>query len=101
MRKRVATRKILIAGLGVGAVSYVSACGGSTVPTGTSTDAASDVAPDVGPTSGNLMAMPPPDAGEDVNATDAPAADVQDAQSDISTSGNLMGFPVDSGDDGG
>jgi hypothetical protein len=124
MRKRLATKKILIASLGVGAVSYATGCGGSaTSPTSQPQDAAADTSP--GPTGGNLMATPVPDAAVDSQGPDAgadsqgpgaaadsqgpdAAADSQgpngarDAQADIfiSTSGNLMAVPIDSGGNG-
>ena len=125
MRKRLATKKILIASLGVGAVSYATGCGGSaTSPSSPPPqDAAADTSP--GPTGGNLMGTPVPDAAADSQGPDAgadargpdaaadsqgpdAAADSQgpngarDAQADIfiSTSGNLMAVPIDSGGNG-
>ena len=110
MRKRLATKKILIASLGVGAVSYVAACGSSSVTPGsgnllppTAVDSGSDAAPvipDAAPdvvTSGNLMA-PTIDSGSDASHEDGGLSDASgDADvADVSV-GNLVPPPVDSG----
>jgi len=77
MRKRLTPKKILVASLGIGAVSYVAACGGESSRT----------------SGGNLM-PPQDDAGQaDASPLDA-GADVH-----IVTGGNLMPAPVDSGKD--
>ena len=119
MRKRITTKKILVASLGVGAVSYVAACGSSdTTPSGgnllpPTVDASADVGTDAGAdakpvtpdaaadvvTSGNLMGPPPPvDSGSDAKAEDASLTDAS-ADSDVPdvSVGNLMPPPPDSG----
>ncbi len=85
MAKRIVVgRKLLVASLGVAAISYV-ACTTSTTVGDAGADAAADAKADGPVTSGNLMPPPPVDA-----AADAPV-----------TSGNLMPPPpVDGGDDG-
>jgi hypothetical protein len=87
MAKRIVVgRKLLVASLGVAAISYV-ACTTSqpSLDGGSGADAAADAKADGPVTSGNLMPPPPVDA-----AADAPV-----------TSGNLMPPPpVDGGDDG-
>jgi len=84
-KKRVLGRKLLVASVGVAAISYVACT--TTQTSGNlmapETDAAADAEPDAPVTSGNLMPPPPVDAGPD-----APV-----------TSGNLMPPPpVDGGD---
>ena len=76
MRKKLNVKKILVASIGVGVVSYAVACrtetsGNLVAPEDTGTDAADDVS-----TSGNLVA--PEDTGP------------PDTNPDVSTSGNLM-----------
>jgi hypothetical protein len=91
MKKRsVVGKKLLVASLGVAAVSYV-ACSGQVAGTDAGADAAADAAPDNLVTSGNLV--PPP----------ADATPPRDAAPDVPpTSGNLMPPPPpDAGDDGG
>lgn len=88
IKRRLVTKKLLAAAVGIGAVSYVVACG-ETSPSGPSSadgGAAKDGALDVLVSSGNLMAIPP-DA--------APADAGKDAEPDagIITSGNLMPPP--------
>jgi hypothetical protein len=109
MRKRVATKKILLASLGVGAVSYIAACGSSNTPASgnlvpPSLDASADANPvtqDAAPdvvTSGNLMGPPPVDSGTDASAEDASLTDgSSDADVAEVSVGNLMPPPVDSG----
>ncbi len=92
MKKRtIVGKKLLVASLGVAAVSYV-ACSGQVASTDAGADGAADAAPDNLVTSGNLVpppadALPPPrDAAPDVPPT----------------SGNLVPPPpMDAGDDGG
>jgi hypothetical protein len=78
-------RKLLVASLGVAALSYVG-CGNGPItgnliaPPG---DAATDAATDAPPSVGNLVAPPPADA--------APP----DAPGDAPTAGNLLPPPVD------
>ncbi|HEY5243602.1 MAG TPA: hypothetical protein VIJ22_19110 [Polyangiaceae bacterium] len=109
MKRRLRTKKILVATLGVGAVSYVMACGsmestsGNLVPPNLDSsvgDSRQDVV-----SSGNLMA---PEAGPESGGDTGP---------DVSSSGNLMapeagqdaadgaaavdGAASDAGDDGG
>jgi hypothetical protein len=105
MRKRLVTKKVLVASLGVGAVSYVAAvaaCGGATdapthgnlmppVPQDAAADAPGD---EVTPTGGNLMGFPI-EAGSDAGSTDA-----ADADADVATSGNLVPPIPDGGMDG-
>jgi hypothetical protein len=79
MKRRLSTKKILVATLGVGAVSYVVACSsddnvGNLMPPNqdaSAHDSGSDVS-----SSGNLMA--PGDSS------------TQDSNADVSSSGNLM-----------
>jgi hypothetical protein len=71
MKRRLTTKKVLVAAAGVGAISYVFSCGGNA-------------------TSGNLLA--PPDAAN----TDAP-----DLAADVSTSGNLVAPPDTGPEDAG
>jgi hypothetical protein len=79
MKRRLITKKVLVATLGVGAVSYVAACG--LVESGN-------------PTSGNLMA-------QDFDSSTQDARSGQDAQDDtFASSGNLMS-PPDTGTDAG
>ncbi len=81
MKRRLTTKKIFAATIGIGAVSYVIACStGSTTSGIPMPPPPSDAQADVGITSGNLMPPPPPDAQADVGVT----------------SGNLMP-PIDSG----
>lgn len=90
MKRRLTTKKILAATIGIGAVSYAIACStgsttsGNLMPPPPSDAQPSDAQADVGVTSGNLMPPPPPDAQADVGIT----------------SGNLMP-PIDSGADDG
>jgi hypothetical protein len=95
MRRRLKTTKILVATIGVGVVSHIAACGGSTSSTDNGTkDAASDVLS----TSGNLMAPLNDSGSQDVVAPEA-------GFEDVVTSGNLMaveaGTPDAEGDAGG
>ena len=85
MRRRLPTRKTLIATLGLGAVSYVTvACGGETATGGNLNDSGAEIA-----TSGNLM-----------GPIEASTMDVvSDVGADISTSGNLMGPTIEAGPD--
>ncbi len=88
VKRRLVTKKLLAAAVGIGAVSYVVACG-ETSPSGSSSadgGTAKDGALDVLVSSGNLMAIPP-----DAAPTDAG----KDAEPDagIITSGNLMPPP--------
>jgi hypothetical protein len=79
MKRRLITKKVLVATLGVGAVSYVAACG--MVESGN-------------PTSGNLMA-------QDFDSSTQDAHNALDAQDDtFASSGNLMS-PPDTGTDAG
>ncbi len=125
MKRRLVTKKVLVATLGVGAVSYVVACSSSQPVSGNlmppqgdsgSEDAGADVS-----SSGNLMAPPDSgpadtgsaDAGADVstsgNLMAPPDSGPADAGADVSTSGNLMAPPdsgsgdasSDASDDGG
>ncbi len=87
MKKRsVVGKKLLVASLGVAAVSYVACSGevastdagaggadaaadrlvssGNLIPPPIDATPPRDAAPDVPPTSGNLMPPPPPDAGD-------------------------------------
>ena len=79
MKRRIHTKKVLVAAIGVATVTYAAAClDGNTE------------------TSGNLL--PPPDAGNAVDArADGPPPD---ALSEVVTSGNLMPPPpVDASSD--
>jgi len=94
MMRRLPTKKILVATLGVGAVSYVVACSSSSSgnlmpPDSGVNDSGQDVV-----SSGNLM--PPIDSGGGESAADTG----NDAGADVSSSGNLMA-PLDAGDGGG
>jgi hypothetical protein len=87
MAKRIVVgRKLLVASLGVAAISYVACTTSQTSPDGGSdADAAADANADGPVTSGNLMPPPPVDAAADAQVT----------------SGNLMPPPpVDAGNDG-
>jgi hypothetical protein len=108
MKKRLTTRKILAASLGIGAVSYVVACGGATSssngqdagPDGFTSGNLMPAQVDAGvdayhPTSGNLMGYPI-DSGTETSTVEAGE---QDARPDVVTSGNLMA-PPDSGNGG-
>jgi hypothetical protein len=103
MRKRLATRKILVATLGVGAVSYVTACGSNSgnllppPPQDAAPEAMIDGSMQDVVTSGNLMG-PPPDTGTGTEASTEEAG--MDAGMDV-TSGNLMAPPPDASNDGG
>ena len=71
MKRRIHTKKVLVAAIGVATVTYAAAClDGNTE------------------TSGNLL--PPPDAGAVDARTDGPPTD---ALSEVVTSGNLMPPP--------
>ena len=77
MKRRLTTKKILAATIGIGAVSYVIACSDSST-TGTT---------------------PPKDAGTDMNVSSGNLMAPKDATPDIGvSSGNLMA-PIDSGFD--
>lgn len=86
MRRRLPTKKILIAAVGVGVVSYVVACGETQSSSGNLVAPVDggqlDAKDDQFSSSGNLVAPPPIDAADE----------------DVSTSGNLVA-PVDSGED--
>lgn len=97
MKRKLLTKKVLVAAVGIGAVSYVIACGDTTNTSGnlmapdasTPKDGATD---DALVSSGNLMA---PDTGAIDAKSDAP----EDANvSDVISSGNLMP-PIDAGSD--
>ncbi len=98
MTRRLPTKKILVATIGVGAVSYVFACGGSTSSsTGTGKDGGGgvvDSSTDQIVSSGNLMAPQPDSSSADVGSIDVVESEV------ISTGGNLMP-PTDAGHGGG
>lgn len=85
MIRRSPTKKLLVATLGAGAVSYVvaatSSCGGGGHVT-----------------SGNLMGYD--DAAFDDGGDGAPADALGDLGADISSSGNLMPPPADAGEAG-
>jgi hypothetical protein len=109
MRKRLSPKKILVASLGIGAVSYVTACGGESRTSGGNlmppqddagqADAAkpADAGPDVIITGGNLMPVQL-DSGKD-SAADAGAGDAEvlDSGADVVTSGNLVPPQFDGG----
>lgn len=88
-RRRLSTKKILVAAIGVASVSYVIACEENTPSSGNlmAPDASQDASIDVTSSSGNLMA--PQDAGP---------RDAQDEDVFVS-SGNLMAPPTDGGSD--
>ncbi len=99
MKRKLLTKKVLVAAVGIGAVSYVIACGDTTTTSGNlmAPDDAGQPKDgsdnDVFVSSGNLMA---PDTG----AIDAPADAPKDGDiSDVVSSGNLMP-PPDAGTDG-
>jgi hypothetical protein len=98
MKRRLPTKKILVATLGVGAASYVLACGMSSSSSGNlmpPTDSGLvDSGQDVS-SSGNLMA--PGDSGGDARIDSS-----ADTGADVSSSGNLMAPPdaVDAAADG-
>ena len=98
MKRRLPTKKILVAAIGVGAVSYVVACGQTADNSNPAADGGrpADARDDRIVSSGNLLA--PGDTGVP-NPRDS-AIDV------VIGSGNLMapidsGPPVDANDDGG
>jgi len=104
MKRRLTTKKLLVAAVGVGAVSYVIACSSEDISTSGNlmaypNDASQDVAEDNFATSGNLMA--PPDTGADVHA-DAPGDAPGDAPSDAADAGtDAADASADASDDGG
>ena len=101
MKRHLTTKKLLVAAVGVGAVSYVIACRNETSGNlmAYPNDASQDVAEDNFATSGNLMA--PPDTGADVHA-DAPGDAPGDAPSDAADAGtDAADASADASDDGG
>jgi hypothetical protein len=96
MQRRLPTKKILVATLGAGAVSYVVACGSSTTNVGNlmptpGPDATADTGADAIASSGNLLPPQPPDAAQD--------APDDSSFSDVASSGNLVPPPIDGGTD--
>jgi hypothetical protein len=90
MKRRIQTKKVLVASIGVAVVSYAVACSdggsGSLTDDGGVADAKSDV-----PTSGNLM--PPKDATSTDVQSDTSTPDA--LFEDVSSSGNLVPPPDD------
>lgn len=103
MKRRLQTKKVLVAAIGVATVSYAFACGETQSTSGnlmapdadTSADARNDSNgnADVS-SSGNLMAPPPVDAEADTALDSA----TLDTGADVSSSGNLMPPPDASND---
>jgi hypothetical protein len=86
--RKVPGRKLLVASIGVAAVSYVACSSSSEVGGNAGADAGShDAAADAFQSSGNLAPPPPHDAGMD--------SDISDALQVFETSGNLAPPPPD------
>ena len=93
MKRRIQTKKVLVASIGVAVVSYAAACSNGGSGTLTDDGGAADAKTDV-PTSGNLM-PPNEDAAKSDGKTSSDTGTPDALLEDVSSSGNLVPPPDD------